>query len=266
MRGEPRAERRHRAEVRRSPADATNGAEGLRAALGAARRAAWAPILLRVAAGGLALVGLAAIGVAARKSPELGALVPRSPVGLAQISGPLSVPPVTAEVVSVVEPSSTPPNPAPAAAAAGDSVQRQLPGAALPARAGERPCPGHAPTAVALASLSQAPPSSAPPVATAPLVDLNAADARQLQRLPGVGAKRARAIIELRERLGGFRGAADLLRIRGIGRRTLERMAPLLVVGERAEQPPHAALEQPPSLTLQKEGSSPPLPPRSGGR
>lgn len=264
MRGEPRAERRHRAQVRLSPAEATSGAEGLRAALGAARRAVWAPILLRVAAGGLALVGLAAIGVAARKSPELGALVPRSPVGLAQISGPLPVPPAAAEVVSMAEQPLPAPTPAPAATS-GDLLQRQPPGAAQAAKAGGRPCPELAPNATALASQSLQPQrSSAPANATPPLVDLNSADARQLQRLPGVGAKRARAIIELRERLGGFRGAADLLRIRGIGRRTLERMAPYLVVGERAEQPPHAALEQPPSLITREEGSPPP--PRSGGR
>jgi competence protein ComEA len=267
MRGEHRAERRHRAQVRLSPADASSGSEVLPASLGAARRAAWAPILLRVAAGALALVGLAAIGVAARKSPELGALVPRPPIGLAQISSPLSVSPATAETVSsaetvsVGEPPEPAPHPAPAAAPSGDSLQHQPLGAARAAKAGDRPCLERAANAVALAS-PRPPQSAAPPEATAPLVNLNSADARQLQRLPGVGAKRARAIIELRERLGGFRGAADLLRIRGIGRRTLERMAPHLVVGERVP-PHHAALAQPAPLTS-REGAERP-PPRSEG-
>jgi len=61
-------------------------------------------------------------------------------------------------------------------------------------------------------------------------VVLNRATVAQLQRLPGVGAKRALQIVELRVRLGRFRRPADLLRIKGIGPRTLERMLPLMVV------------------------------------
>lgn len=263
MRGEPRAER-HRAQVRLAPASATSGAEGLRAALGAARRAAWTPILLRVAAGGLALVGLAAIGVAARKSPELGALVPRSAVGLAQISGPLPVPPPTAEAMSVADQAPPVPQPARAGAATAEPPERDAPGAAMAAARGERPCPEHAAPPAPPGSASQALERSASAKAAAPLVDLNSADARQLQRLPGVGAKRARAIIELRERLGGFRGTADLLRIRGIGRRTLERMAPQLVVGARAEHAPEAASKPPPLSPMQQEASGS-LPQRSAG-
>ena len=61
-------------------------------------------------------------------------------------------------------------------------------------------------------------------------VILNRAGALDLQRLPGVGAKRAAAILELRQRLGRFRQPGDLLRVKGIGRRTLERMLPRLVL------------------------------------
>jgi competence protein ComEA len=61
-------------------------------------------------------------------------------------------------------------------------------------------------------------------------VILNSADAAQLQRLPGVGAKRAAAIVQLRERLGRFRRPSDLLRLKGIGPRSLERMLPHLVL------------------------------------
>ena len=62
------------------------------------------------------------------------------------------------------------------------------------------------------------------------LVILNRATALDLQRLPGVGAKRAAAILDLRQRLGRFRAPGDLLRVKGIGRRTLERMLPQLVL------------------------------------
>lgn len=61
---------------------------------------------------------------------------------------------------------------------------------------------------------------------------LNLASAEELTRLPGVGPKRARAIVDLRARLHGFKRAADLLRIRGIGPRSLKRMLPYLVLDE----------------------------------
>jgi competence protein ComEA len=59
---------------------------------------------------------------------------------------------------------------------------------------------------------------------------LNQADAAELRRLPGVGAKRAQAILLLRQRLGRFQKPADLLRVKGIGPRTLERLLPHVVL------------------------------------
>jgi competence protein ComEA len=61
-------------------------------------------------------------------------------------------------------------------------------------------------------------------------VILNLASADELTKLPKVGAKRAQAILELRRKLGRFRQPTDLLRVRGIGRKTLKLMLPLLVV------------------------------------
>ncbi|MCA9592605.1 MAG: helix-hairpin-helix domain-containing protein [Myxococcales bacterium] len=61
-------------------------------------------------------------------------------------------------------------------------------------------------------------------------VILNRADAHELRKLPGVGARRAEAIVKLRERLGRFRRIQDLLRVRGIGPRSLRRMRPHLVL------------------------------------
>ncbi len=288
MRGELRSDLRQRAaEGPRDAADAPSGAEGQSGALGAARRAAWMPILARVAAGAIALVGLAAIGVAARKSPELTSLVPQPPLGLAQLSGPVAAVPhsVEGERRSVEDESaghaSTGDSAVPAAAPA-------LPEQPAPAPASDverRPCaaPAASPaTAAGASAVSVAPaqrsvsaPSSATPGsvsqragaghsagAAPPLVDLNSADVRQLQRLPGVGAKRAQAIVELRERLGGFRRTSDLLRLRGIGKRTLERMAPQLVIGAKGEDAPVAA--QPSSLTEPPRAE--PIPPRSAAR
>lgn len=61
-------------------------------------------------------------------------------------------------------------------------------------------------------------------------VRINVASEQDLRRLPGIGATRAKAILALRERLGRFRRAEDLLRVKGIGRRMLGRLRPLLIL------------------------------------
>jgi competence protein ComEA len=61
-------------------------------------------------------------------------------------------------------------------------------------------------------------------------VVLNVATASELVRLPGIGPKRAEAIVRLRARLKRFRRATDLLRVRGIGPKTLRKMLPHLVL------------------------------------
>jgi competence protein ComEA len=61
-------------------------------------------------------------------------------------------------------------------------------------------------------------------------VILNAASADELTRLPGVGMRRAEAIVELRTRLKRFRRVQDLLRVKGIGPRSLKRLMPHMVL------------------------------------
>ena len=61
-------------------------------------------------------------------------------------------------------------------------------------------------------------------------VVLNLATEEDLRRLPGIGASKAKAIVELRTRVGRFRRAEDLLRVKGIGRRRLARLRPLLLI------------------------------------
>jgi competence protein ComEA len=67
---------------------------------------------------------------------------------------------------------------------------------------------------------------------------LNTANAAQLDRLPSVGPKRAEQIVALRTRLGRFKSLNELLRIRGIGRKTLAKMLPLLVLDEPTSKTP----------------------------
>lgn len=120
------------------------------------------------------------------------------------------------------------------------------------------------PTSPALASLADAdagfaaadaevaPPSPPPPVAMAPPIAtaisharasieepvfLNHAGVEELRRLPGVGAKRAEAILVLRQRLGRFSRVEDLLRVKGVGRNTVKKWRPLV----RLDTPPDAS-------------------------
>jgi competence protein ComEA len=65
-------------------------------------------------------------------------------------------------------------------------------------------------------------------------VILNTASTDDLRRLPGVGQKRADAIVALRTHLGRFRAVEDLLKVKGIGRATLRRLRPLV----RLDPPP----------------------------
>jgi competence protein ComEA len=76
-------------------------------------------------------------------------------------------------------------------------------------------------------------------------VVLNEATEGDLRRLPGIGAKRADAILALRARLGRFRAVEDLLKVRGIGRATLRRLRPLV----RLDPPPSDAGSPPPATS-----------------
>lgn len=64
-------------------------------------------------------------------------------------------------------------------------------------------------------------------------VDLNKADVAALQNLPGVGPKTAQAIIEYRETKGGFRYIEELLDVKGIGPKKMEKIRPFVTVGYR---------------------------------
>jgi len=60
-------------------------------------------------------------------------------------------------------------------------------------------------------------------------VDINSATLDDLRRLPGIGQKRASAILAVRARLGGrFRQIEDLLKVKGVGRAALRKLHPLV--------------------------------------
>jgi competence protein ComEA len=59
---------------------------------------------------------------------------------------------------------------------------------------------------------------------------LNLATDADLRRLPGVGPAKAAAILALRAKLKRFRKVEDLLRVKGLGRRSIKRLRPLVLV------------------------------------
>jgi len=66
--------------------------------------------------------------------------------------------------------------------------------------------------------------SGAETPAVAYLVNINTADAAELETLDGIGAKTAAAIIEYRNKHGGFKNADELCEVPGIGPSTLEKI------------------------------------------
>jgi competence protein ComEA len=84
------------------------------------------------------------------------------------------------------------------------------------------------PSASASASASVVPSSAVLPDGR---LILNEATAAEIDKLPGVGLKKAEAIVTLRTKLGGrFRKLEDLTRVRGIKGKALERLRPHLVL------------------------------------
>jgi len=71
-------------------------------------------------------------------------------------------------------------------------------------------------------------------------IDLNLANVKELQELPGVGPVTAQRIIDLREKSGRFHRAEDLLAVRGISQKKLDAMRPYITV----TAPPAAAPAQ----------------------
>lgn len=61
-------------------------------------------------------------------------------------------------------------------------------------------------------------------------VNINTATVEQLALLPRVGPAVAQRIAEFREQNGGFKAAADLMLVKGIGEKTFELIAPYVAV------------------------------------
>ena len=77
-------------------------------------------------------------------------------------------------------------------------------------------------------------------------VDINSATAAELSKtLVGVGAAKAKAIVDYREKNGPFKSADDLKKVKGIGKATVEKNRAAIVVGGPVESAPAPVAAQP---------------------
>lgn len=117
--------------------------------------------------------------------------------------------------------------PAGVAAGDGDPVTSEIPVVAFPWLADDR----EVITAPLPRPRLRPEPVTAPRAMAVRRLDVNCAPAADLVTLPGVGPALAEAIVDERERQGGFGCVDDLRRVRGIGEAKLDSIRPLVTVG-----------------------------------
>lgn len=78
-------------------------------------------------------------------------------------------------------------------------------------------------------------------------IDLNVANEKELEELPGVGPTTAKAIVDFREKSGRFKRVEDLLTIRGISEAKLQKMRPYLTIGPAPTPKPTPASKPAPT-------------------
>jgi competence protein ComEA len=81
-------------------------------------------------------------------------------------------------------------------------------------------------------------------------VNINTATSEELQQVPGIGPATASKILQMRKSYGAFKSVDDLLAIRGLGEKRLDKMRKYLTVGKltatKTAQPAAPATAQTP--------------------
>jgi len=80
-------------------------------------------------------------------------------------------------------------------------------------------------------------------------IDINQATVEDLEKLPGIGPKIAKNIIEYREKNGPFKSIEELLKVKGIGPKKLEQIKKYLKIKENINSP-NVSKEQEKSLGI----------------
>src|SRR5262249_42761178 len=91
---------------------------------------------------------------------------------------------------------------------------------------------------LALAGAAAAPalaaPSAAPKAGASEArpIDINTADTASLESVPGIGKSLSQRIVAFGEKNGAFQSVADLLKIPGIGEKSIQGLRPYLTVAK----------------------------------
>jgi len=85
---------------------------------------------------------------------------------------------------------------------------------------------GVAPAAASPAAAPKAGASEARPV------DINTADTAALESVPGIGKSLSQRIIAFREKNGPFQSVDDLLKVQGVGEKSIQKLRPYLTVAK----------------------------------
>lgn len=95
-------------------------------------------------------------------------------------------------------------------------------------------------------------------------ININTASSADLQQVPGIGPSTAQKILDTRKSYGAFKSVDDLLAIRGIGPKKLEKMRKYLTVGKpptkkqsNSPQTATAPAKPPPAKSAAKQASTP---------
>lgn len=90
-------------------------------------------------------------------------------------------------------------------------------------------------------------------------VNINTANSEELQQVPGIGPVTAKKILQMRKSYGLFKSVDDVLAIRGIGKKRLEKMRKYLTVSKSAalNRPGPSATSQVKNTPVKKEAPAP---------
>lgn len=74
-------------------------------------------------------------------------------------------------------------------------------------------------------------------------ININTANSDELQQVPGIGPVTAEKILQMRKSYGAFKSVDDLLAIKGLGKKRLEKMRKYLTVSKApaGKQPPKSS-------------------------
>ena len=92
--------------------------------------------------------------------------------------------------------------------------------------------------AVSLAAVAASPVAAAPPAKSiagaseARPVDLNTADSATLESVPGIGKSLSQRIVAFRDKNGPFQSVDDLLKVQGVGEKSIQKLRPYLTVSK----------------------------------